>query len=82
MERNTSWGMLTTLNGNCSTLLFKDLYESKSNWSEWWWEWIFLTQSLSTEHNDEIVTAVQVLFLKVNISEHLNVVLRLGMMSD
>lgn len=51
MERNISWGMLTTLNGNCATLLLKNLYESKSSCCEWACEPdVFLTL---TNHNDE-----------------------------
>ncbi len=83
--------MLTTWNGNCPTLLFKDLYESKSNWNEGDGSQTHSSQSLSTEQIVEIVSAVQIVYLKVSYTIlehtaecffHLNVVLRWGMMSD
>lgn len=66
MERNTSWGMLTTLNGNCPTLLFKDLYESKSNWNERDGSQKHPLQSLSTEHIVETVSAPQIVCFNVS----------------
>lgn len=34
MERNASWGMLTTLNDNWATLLFISTYEWKGDWNQ------------------------------------------------
>lgn len=60
-ERNTSWGMLTTLNGNCPTLLFKHLYESKSNWNEGGGSQTCSPQSPNTGHILEVGSRMQTL---------------------